>query len=361
MIFSDSMATEPPKNKMKSYPFRRLIKLVISMGFFSVSCWARSWFAPLAPIQARDLTARERTAEFPFSVHKKIRHRHIWFALFCVVGGVLFWEPLRTLVGVARQSDYYSHTLVIPLLTGYLIYRKRKQMFFGNHLNLNLGIPLLFAGVFLYHLTGKVSLLGGQEEGLALAVFSIVLFWIGGFILCYGSRAFRAALFPILILFLSVPLPPGVMESFMHIIRAGSAEVAAAIFNLLSVPVFRDGFYFVLPGINIEIARECSGIHSTLALFILSLMAGHMFLRSISKKMLVTLCVFLIVSLTNGLRIATISLLAAYVDKSFLFGRLHRNGGIVFFLLAFVILTLVVRFFSEPEKLKESESIGCRV
>ena len=35
----------------------------------------------------------------------------------------------------------------------------------------------------------------------------------------------------------------------------------------------------------------------------------------------------------NALRIFTLSMLAIHVDPSFLTGRLHREGGVVFFLL----------------------------
>ena len=38
----------------------------------------------------------------------------------------------------------------------------------------------------------------------------------------------------------------------------------------------------------------------------------------------------------------TLSLLAVHVDRSFLSGELHRDGGVVFFLLALVLLVPVV-------------------
>jgi exosortase/archaeosortase family protein len=40
----------------------------------------------------------------------------------------------------------------------------------------------------------------------------------------------------------------------------------------------------------------------------------------------------------NGIRIATLTILAQYVDSSFLFGRLHREGGIVFFVIGLLLL-----------------------
>jgi exosortase/archaeosortase family protein len=40
----------------------------------------------------------------------------------------------------------------------------------------------------------------------------------------------------------------------------------------------------------------------------------------------------------NGVRIATLTLLANYVDRDFLYGRLHHQGGIVFFLIGLASL-----------------------
>jgi hypothetical protein len=42
--------------------------------------------------------------------------------------------------------------------------------------------------------------------------------------------------------------------------------------------------------------------------------------------------------LKNGIRIATLTLLAMYVDPSFLTGRVHREGGVVFFRMSLLLL-----------------------
>ena len=51
----------------------------------------------------------------------------------------------------------------------------------------------------------------------------------------------------------------------------------------------------------------------------------------------------------NGLRIVTLSILANYVDPGFLYGRLHREGGIVFFLLALGLLLPVYKLLKRGE------------
>jgi len=69
-----------------------------------------------------------------------------------------------------------------------------------------------------------------------------------------------------------------------------------------------------------------------------TLLAGHMFLRSPWKKAVLVLAVVPLTILKNGIRIVTLSLLAMHVDPGFLTGQLHHEGGIVFFLLALVLL-----------------------
>ena len=93
-----------------------------------------------------------------------------------------------------------------------------------------------------------------------------------------------------------------------------------------------------LPKFVIEIADECSGIRSSIALLLTSLMVGHMFLRTWWKKALLVAAIFPMAMLKNGIRIVSLSLLASYVDPGFLTGQLHHDGGIVFFLLSLALL-----------------------
>jgi exosortase/archaeosortase family protein len=51
----------------------------------------------------------------------------------------------------------------------------------------------------------------------------------------------------------------------------------------------------------------------------------------------------------NGVRIATLTLLANYVNPQFLFGRLHRQGGFVFFLLGLALLLPVFWWLKRRE------------
>lgn len=147
------------------------------------------------------------------------------------------------------------------------------------------------------------------EDSMALAILAVVLLWQASFILCYGTRVLRATVFPWLFLLFMVPLPSLVLEKAIAGLQQGSTDVAHAFFRLAGVPVFREGSVFSLPGITIEVAKECSGIRSSLALFTTSLLAGYLVLRSGWSRLALEAAVLPVLILKNGLRIVTLSLL----------------------------------------------------
>jgi exosortase len=180
------------------------------------------------------------------------------------------------------------------------------------------------------------------------------LFWVSGFALLFGKTASKAGYFPLIFLFLMVPLPNFLLGHVIYLLQAGSAWITGIFFNLLGVPSFREGFVFLLPQVNIEIAKECSGIRSSMVLVILALVVAHFRLKSFWKQSLFVACGLFMMILKNGIRIATLTLLALHVDPGFLYGRLHHQGGIVFFLLALLLLWPILWLLQRGE-VAESE------
>ena len=276
--------------------------------------------------------------------------RNLSFVLFGILCIATFRVPLITLVSFSFEYVHYSHILLIPLVSAYLIYLDRRKIFVNTQESVGSGTALLLVALATLWLAEEMSSLLSQNDYLSLTMFSMVIVWMAGFMFCYGKRPFWAAAFPLFFLFLMVPIPDFLLERIIHLLQVGSAEVAHRLFNLVGVPVFREGLLFSLPGINIEVAKECSGIRSSLALFITSLIAGHWFLRSARRKACLSLSILPLLVIKNGIRIVTISLLAIYVDRSFLTGNLHQSGGILFFGLAIVVLVLVVGLLRQSER-----------
>ncbi len=127
---------------------------------------------------------------------------------------------------------------------------------------------------------------------LTIAVAGAVIAWLGGVLLFFGPDTFRRELFPLLFLGFMIPIPAAIVDRATHFLKTGSADVVAALFTLTRTPYYREGFQFSLPTFVIEIADECSGIRSSIALLLTALLAGHMFLAEWWKKAIVLLAVF---------------------------------------------------------------------
>jgi exosortase len=113
----------------------------------------------------------------------------------------------------------------------------------------------------------------------------------------------------------------------------------------------------LLPGVEIEIAEECSGIHSSLSLLIASILAGYLFLRSKWNRILFSTFTVPVVIFKNAVRIVTISCLGVYVDPGFLHGKLHRYGGLPFSLVSLAVLVPVLLALQKGER-HRAESAG---
>ena len=120
------------------------------------------------------------------------------------------------------------------------------------------------------------------------------------------------------------------------------------------VPFVRHGVVLQLPRIDIYVAEECSGIRSSLVLILSSLVLGHLYLKSFWSKTLLMLAVVPMTIAKNGLRIFVLSTLGIYVNPSFLSGRLHHQGGFIFFGLAFAGLVVFIWFFQKLEVLRKN-------
>ena len=246
------------------------------------------------------------------------------------------------LITLSLHDDRYSHIVLIPLMAASLIYLQRDRIFAFPRYSISEGGSLLVVGMALLWLTQSRFATLSPIDRLSGVVLAIVLVWMAGFVLCYGMQSFRAALFPLLFLLMMIPVPTIALDKTVVALQEGSAVMTYALFKLLGVPVLWQRFKFSLPGVEIEIAKECSGIRSSLALFITSILAGYVFLQSNWRRVSFSLLTVPVVIFKNAVRIVTISCLGVYVNPGFFEGKLHRYGGLPFSLISLAILVPVL-------------------
>jgi exosortase len=272
------------------------------------------------------------------------------FAFYSLLIIAIFYTPITDLVALSLSSELYSHVLLIPFISGYFLYTDRKAIFSNNCYSAAGGIAIAISAITIYLSIKTLDHRLEPNNYLSLAIFSWLFLWLAGFLLFFGAKAFRAALFPLLFLAIIIPIPTFIVDKIIYSLQKNSAEASYYIFKLTGVPIFREGLVFHLPGVSVEVAKECSGIRSSIALLITSILAGHMFLKTSWRRLVLVLLVFPLAILKNSMRIVTLSLLGAYVDISFLTNSLlHKKGGILFFIMALIIFAPIFWLLKRSE------------
>jgi exosortase len=276
--------------------------------------------------------------------------RHAAFVV--MVAGLVawFWGPLAAVMTVSLQYDEnYSHIVAIPFVSAFLIYLDRAKIFSGVAMGgARGGLLLVGAGIAGSWVPRVLGI--AQATAWSVAMVSLIAACFGAFLFCYGTAAFRKALVPLLFLLLMVPLPPSMLAAVVSFLQHWSAEATAVLFDVIGVPFYRQGYVFSLASLSIEIAEECSGIRSTLALFITGLLAGHLFLRRAWSKTTLAALVIPLAIVKNAVRIVVLTMLAVNVDPSFLTGSVtHRYSGIPLFVVTFAILGGIVWILQRSE------------
>ena len=248
------------------------------------------------------------------------------------------WGFLYHVVKASLEHGYSSQSVLVPLLTAYLIWSDRKRIFSRPRSSIAVGAVVAAAGC-LAACAGVLS--GGSAQVLALIIVQlsgVFLMIAGGFIAAYGGAAFRSAIFPFALLLLMLPVPAAAIDKVITLLQVGSAVLSYHLFSMLGVPVYREGVILRLPGVAIEVAKECSGINSSIALLLTALLAAWETLRTTSRRVVLVLITIPLSLIKNAVRIVTLTMLALYVDPGFLTGRLHHEGGFVFFIIALLLV-----------------------
>jgi exosortase len=265
------------------------------------------------------------------------------------------WHEIWDLVRYALDTEHTnaSQVLLIPFVSAFLIFRDRQRIFSLVQSAVLPGILIVLLGFGVAaagHLMGRPA---DEGDRLGLTTLTILLVWLGLFVAFYGLEVFKAASFPLLFLVFCIPIPSGILKPLIHVLQRGSAEISHIILLASGTPVYREGFVFHMPHLSIEVAPECSGIRSCLSMLILTIIAGHMLLKTAWRRIALVLIAIPIMIFKNSIRIATLTLLSIHIDPAIIESRLHREGGIPFFLLALLITYPILKALMKTERKRE--------
>lgn len=272
------------------------------------------------------------------------------FYAFAALIAIAFFQPISSLVHYSLEEDLHSYTLLIPAISVWLVTLRRDRLPKVYLTSWSWGITFAVVGAafLIWGNSLSTSPQGGASmlTGQILALVSLLI--AGGFLIL-GFPWMRAVAFPAAFLFFTAPLTPNAVDTLERASQVASAEAAYHFFNLSGTAIMREGLIFHLSNITIEVAQECSGIRSSLVLFITSLVAANLFLKSPWRRVLLVSIVIPLGIIRNGFRILVIGTLCIRIGPHMIHSIIHKRGGPLFFLLSLVPLFVLLWWLRRGE------------
>ena len=259
--------------------------------------------------------------------------------LLAIVYGLVFhvWLYKQFRWATEHQADW-GHTLIIPLMSAYLVYINRKQLLAQPFKTAWAGLIPLLLGVAWYMLCmfgpkplHHHNLLGG---GVWLSLAGLAL-------LFGGWRSMKYLWFPLLFLLV---FGQTISDRFMQIVTFKMQDVTAQgahiFLRLITLDADRSGNTITLYDNGVpkplNIAEACSGMRMLMAFLALGVFLAYTGFKRNWQRALLIIMAFPTAVFVNILRVVTLALLAL-LDTGFAAGDFHSFIGLVWLVPALFI------------------------
>ena len=250
---------------------------------------------------------------------------------FAIYAPILYYMVLHW-----RAVEDYSHGFLIAPLALFFAWERRPAL-------RRAAIEPSWWGL-VPMLLGTVTLLVGRlgVELMNMRV-SFVLTLIGLVLLILGKQVFRILAFPLLFLFLMVPLPQSIVNVIAFPLQLIAADFAVQALYLLEIPALREGNIIHLAKTQLFVAEACSGLRSLMALLTLGVIFAYFFRRRLWERIVIVLSAIPIEIFVNAFRVALTGVLTHHLGEEAASGWIHQTEGLFTFAIAFVLLLAEAR------------------
>jgi len=257
-----------------------------------------------------------------------------------VLAGSLYVAVLPRMVLQWYGDGNYSHCFLVPLLAGFFLFERRKEL-------ARTPVAPWTPGLAVVALALAQLLLGSLAGELFTERSSLVVLLAGLVLYLFGRGVFRGALLPLGYLVLMVPLPYIVYDLAAFPLRLFVSRVSVGFLQLFGILVQRDGNVIVFPTIVLEVADACSGLRSLMSLLALGIAYAFFLPISPLKRVLLILCALPVAIFANAARVIMTGFLAQYWGAQAAQGFFHEFAGLLVFALALALLLGIGALFQE--------------
>ncbi len=240
------------------------------------------------------------------------------WAVVVLVAGWSFWPTLNALADKWFHDAGYSHGILVPLFSGYLLWIRRDK--------LTLGPPAILPALGCLALTAVLRVIGGTfvfdwfDAIAILPCLAAIVFMLG------GRPLFLAAWPAVAFLFFMVPLPYKLETTLGAPLQTLASRGSAFLLQTLGQPAVREGNTIMLNEVKLGIVEACSGLRMLLTFFTFSTGMAILIRKPILEKICIVLSAVPIALITNILRITATGVMYQ-VNPKFAHAFFHDLAG----------------------------------
>ena len=251
--------------------------------------------------------------------------------LLIALFALLTWPIWRWLWSEWWSNESYSHGILIPLIAGYLVWRRwPPEPLEGD--NRGLALMAFGVGLFLFFVTRKAAY---------LASFAMILMLAGTAWTFGGLQLMRRLAFPLGFLVLMVPLP--FIDRVTLPLALWTGTCSGWLAHALGLDVNVTGAAVSLPNADLVIGAQCSGINSIISLLTLTTLMAYTLDGPLWGRLALVVMAIPLAMLGNILRVANLLAVAHHLGVEAAFRFYHDFSGPIFFGIALLLLIPLAR------------------
>jgi EpsI family protein len=245
---------------------------------------------------------------------------------------LLFAENLRHFAYTWSTDENYSHGFLVPILSLYFANEAARRG--GVALRGGLGWGLALTALAIVGKLATIVVPVGIVGDLSFLLGLIGLVGILG-----GSAVLRRYAFPLLFLVFMVPLPIALYTRIASPLQLLVSQVAAALLNVIDIPVLRQGNMMTLPGgVQMFVAEACSGMRQMTGFLALSTAVAFLSPRPAWARVLIVASSLPIAMLANVIRVVVTGVIMYRIDPRYAAGTFHTVEGLLMMGLGLLML-----------------------
>ena len=231
------------------------------------------------------------------------------------------------------DSPEYSHAYLIPFISLFIIWQNHSEFIKYKFSGSWLGVLILLVGLFLL-------LLGEMSTLYIIIKYSLLVVIFGLVLSLTGVKRFHYFLFPIFLLFFTIPLPNFIYNNLSAYLQLISSSIGVEVIRLFGISVFLEGNVIDLGNYKLQVVEACNGLRYLFPLVTLGVIAAYFYNDSFWKKCIVVISTLPITILMNSIRIGVIGILVEHWGIAMAEGFLHDFEGWIIFMVCFSILLI---------------------